>query len=185
MEKENILKWKLSDKSIFYKNILAFFICLNGIPALFDSNYVSTIKFDDSINLKGKTTGNNRFKRLELIEQMKVEFPNVKNAVKILIQQLVISCYVSVEDQNDKSPEFEFFRHLRNGCAHGNKFNFRNHKDKKTNKVIYDEPSRPAKWNGLEINQTLHGSKVIFDFIAGGDVLKLLIDMSKKIENFK
>lgn len=184
MKKENILKWKLSDKSVFYKNILAFFTCLNGIPALFNENYISTIKHDDSVNLKGTTTGNNQFKRLELIKQMNVEFSNITNAVMILIQQLVVSCYASVENQNDKSPEFEFFRHIRNGCAHDNKFNFRKHKNKRTNKVIYDEPSRSAKWNGLEITQTLENSKVIFNFIAGGDVLQLLNDISAKIENF-
>lgn len=178
-----MLKWQLSDKSIFYDNLLAFFTSLNGIPALFDVGYVSTIKKDHSINLKGITTGENHFKRLELIEQMKARFSNVSDAVKILTQQLVISCYATVEDKNDKSPEFDFFRHLRNGCAHNNNFNFRKHKDKKTGNVVYDEPARPAKWNGLEITQAQQGKKVIFAFIAPGDILQLLNDMSKKIED--
>ncbi len=156
-----MLKWQLSDKSIFYNNILAFFTALNEIPALFDPKYVTTIKTNDSINLEGKTTGKNHFKRLELIEQMKAKFGSVKEAVKILGQQLVISCYVSVEDKNDKSPEFEFFRHLRNGCAHGNKFNF---KDKKTGRII--PLKNEAKWESFKIDTSLQDKEVIFAFIA-------------------
>ena len=177
------LKWRLSDKSVFYDNVLAYFTSLNGIPALYDNEYVSTIKNNHSINLEGKTTGkNNHFNRLALIEQMKSKFSSVQDAVRILSQQLVISCYASVEDENNKSPEFEFFRHLRNGCAHGNKFKFISYKDKKSHKIV-NEPSRLAKWNGLEITRSLEKTEIIFAFLAPGDILKLLKDISEKIEN--
>jgi hypothetical protein len=38
---------------------------------------------------------------------------------------LAVTAYAAVEDRNDRSPEFEFFRHIRNASAHGNRFNFR------------------------------------------------------------
>src|SRR5437879_11164170 len=46
-------------------------------------------------------------------------------AVTQLCRMLLISTYEIAEHHNDKSPEFEVFRHLRNAAAHGNRFTFR------------------------------------------------------------
>lgn len=64
----------------------------------------------------------------------------------------------------NKTPEFEFFRHVRNAVSHGNRFTFQP-----------SEPSRPASFNGRVINKDLEGHDfVLFTFIGIGDVLELL-----------
>lgn len=62
----------------------------------------------------------------------------------------------------DKTPELEFFRHLRNGISHGNKFSFKN-----------DEPTRLAKFKGFEITKVIQGKTVLFEFISTGDLFDL------------
>lgn len=81
----------------------------------------------------------------------------------------------------DKRPDLEFLRHLRNGIAHGNRFNLR-----------HNEPRRPAHFTGaagllpdgvtsvpsgttFEITPALNGQPVLFDFIGPGDVCDLLL----------
>jgi hypothetical protein len=78
-----------------------------------------------------------------------------------------------------EKPVFEFFRHIRNGCFHGNSFHFKR-----------DEPRNPAQWRGLEITKA-DQSKRIFRadlsekeyFLNWGDPLVLLHDVSQLISN--
>lgn len=62
----------------------------------------------------------------------------------------------------DKTPELEFFRHLRNGISHGNFFN-----------LLNGEPRRPAAFKLFEINAKHHGQNVLFEFISTGDLFDL------------
>ena len=172
-----MIKWRINNKSIFFENISAFLIALNGLPALFNKNYVSSIEPNDGINLEGIGSSKNMFNRLELIKLMNTNLKTIPKITLILSQQLVISCYEIVKDKNDGSPEFEFFRHLRNGCAHNNKFNFAT--SKKANKLT-KVPSKPAKWRNFKITRSLNGKKVIFGFIAPGDILEFLCEMSER-----
>ncbi|MEK7496792.1 MAG: hypothetical protein AAB657_02700 [Patescibacteria group bacterium] len=79
-------------------------------------------------------------------------------------------------------PVVEFFRHLRHGCAHGNKFFFKTYKDKKTGKVI-EEPTKMAKFKNMEITRDLMGKpeNVFFDFFSAGDIPYLIEDISKEL----
>lgn len=63
----------------------------------------------------------------------------------------------------DKTPELEFFRHIRNALGHGNKFN-----------CLGNEPVRPAAFRGRSLSRALNGKPVFFDFIGSGDALDLL-----------
>lgn len=80
-------------------------------------------------------------------------------------------------------PVVEFFRHIRNGCAHGNKFFFKTYKDKKTGKEI-KEPTKTAKFRDLEITRKLmeDNKNVFFDFLSAGDLPYLIEDISKELE---
>ena len=62
----------------------------------------------------------------------------------------------------DKSPELEFFRHLRNGVSHGNRFHFDN-----------GEPRRPARFRTFEVTAELEGQSVLFAYIMPGDLFDL------------
>ena len=73
-----------------------------------------------------------------------------------------------------EKPVLEFFRHIRNGCFHGNSFHFTG-----------NEPRNPAQWRGLEITKASQGKRIFRTdlseneyFLNWGDSLLLLHDVS-------
>lgn len=79
----------------------------------------------------------------------------------------------------------QFFRHIRNGCAHGNNFFLKTYKDKKTGKEIR-EPIKMAKFRNLQITRKLmeDNKNVFFDFFSAGDIPYLIEDISKELADF-
>jgi hypothetical protein len=64
----------------------------------------------------------------------------------------------------NRSPEFQFFRHLRNAISHGNRFYFKK-----------GEPRYHSQFKSLVLNPALQGTQqVLFDFIKPGDVIDLV-----------
>lgn len=90
-------------------------------------------------------------------------------------------CYSILEEHkfvpDHSSSILEFYRHIRNGCFHGNKFHF------------YDwEPTHKAEWQGLVITKGLQNKRIFRNslkekryFLNWGDSLLLLHDVSKRI----
>ena len=64
-------------------------------------------------------------------------------------------------------PLLEFARHLRNACAHGNRWHFKG-----------TEPSRPASLRRRTLDASLHGSQAIPDWLGPGDYLDYLDDLA-------
>jgi hypothetical protein len=88
------------------------------------------------------------------------------------------SAVISVHDEikrrdlEDKEPDMEFLRHVRNACGHGNRFTFRG-----------DEPRRPAAVRELAITRDLDGfSPVLFDFLTIGDAVLLLDSVTRRLD---
>jgi len=71
-------------------------------------------------------------------------------------------------DPKKYSKEFEFFRHVRNACSHGNKFNVNR------SKRLWDNPQYKAEWNGIKIDLSLDGKECFFSFLTLGDAMQLL-----------
>ena len=76
-----------------------------------------------------------------------------------------------------EKPVLEFFRHIRNGCFHGNSFHFKG-----------DEPRNAAQWRELEITKASQGKRIFRTdlsekdyFLNWGDPLLLLHDVSQLI----
>ena len=99
------------------------------------------------------------------------------SAVKSLCCMLLNSAYEVAKPHNNRSPEFEFFRHLRNAASHRNTFNFSSH-----------EPARPASWDGLTIDHTakgsinpLFGKECVGTTVSAADVIALLHDIEKRL----
>ena len=76
-------------------------------------------------------------------------------------------------------PVLEFFRHIRNGCFHGNAFHFKR-----------GEPRNLAQWRGMEITQANQGKRIFRTdlseneyFLNWGDPLVLLHDVSQLISS--
>ncbi len=64
-------------------------------------------------------------------------------------------------------PLLQFARHLRNACAHGNRWHFRP-----------GEPKHPAALRGRQLDTSLHGSNALFDWVGPGDYLDFLEDLA-------
>ena len=83
----------------------------------------------------------------------------------------------------DRAPELELVRHLRNGVAHGNRFNILYPGELKEfpahNRDVW--PKRP-KSAIFEITPALNGQRVLFDFLDAGDVLELLFSVGSYLK---
>ncbi len=96
-----------------------------------------------------------------------------------ICMMLANTAYEVVKGRNDKSPEFELFRHIRNASSHGNRFYFEG-----------KEPRRPATWRGATINHEQKGGEnplqgqLCFggeEFFGMADLLRLLWDIEQKL----
>jgi hypothetical protein len=101
--------------------------------------------------------------------------PDLKNVITSFCMMLMISAYESNKNKFDKSPLYEFFRHIRNASAHNNRFFFLSH-----------EPKRPAKWRNLYIDDKkkgkdnpLFGKDCFFNFLGPADSILLLNEVEK------
>ena len=86
----------------------------------------------------------------------------------------VISVHDEIKRRNldDKEPDMEFLRHVRNACGHGNRFTFKG-----------DEPRRPAVLRELAITRAHDGvSPVLFDFLTIGDAVMLLDSVARRLD---
>jgi hypothetical protein len=88
------------------------------------------------------------------------------------------SAVISVHDEirrralEDKEPDMEFLRHVRNACGHGNRFSLRG-----------GEPRKPAVLRELEIKAESNGfGPVLFDFITLGDAVLLLDTVTRRLD---
>ena len=80
----------------------------------------------------------------------------------------------------DRAPELEFVRHLRNGVAHGNRFDIR-HPD-----ALLRRPAHTFWMHGLnalhpeffEITAQLNGEPVLFDFIGPLSLARVFVGVS-------
>jgi len=90
---------------------------------------------------------------------------------------ILLSDRLAAEGYYDRAPVLEMVRHLRNGVAHGNRFNLRNPSELQ----VWPAHMRDAACRSSEsfqITPELDGSTVFFDFMGPGDVLDLLISVS-------
>ncbi|MFH1706144.1 MAG: hypothetical protein ABH867_04540 [Patescibacteria group bacterium] len=67
---------------------------------------------------------------------------------------------------------FRFTKHIRNGAAHNNKFNFGR----------LNPLEKPAKWKNKNIDNSLNGKTVIPDFINPTELIFLMSDISSLIK---
>lgn len=84
----------------------------------------------------------------------------------------------------DHQPEFELVYHLRNGVAHGNKFNIT-----AAGKKRLQSHSAHLRWfDNLErfkILSALNGKKVLFDFVGPGDVADILTLTAERLKDLE
>lgn len=74
----------------------------------------------------------------------------------------------------DRNPTLELVRHLRNGLAHGNRFEIRGGGLERFPARNRDAPVRSYLGTVFEITSGIAGQPVLFEFMLPGDVLDLL-----------
>ena len=131
------------------------------------SYVVKNQKQDLCIPTKGIITG---FKKegLTNVQSLKQGFFHVNSM--FLISMWAILTGTSNFKNISKEPEIQFFRHVRNGCAHGNRFNF--------NQLSYS-----AHWRDKAIMAGNKGKPVFPDVLKDGDPMLLLFDINNKYFN--
>jgi len=80
---------------------------------------------------------------------------------------------LAVYNYFDKAPVLVFFRHIRNGVAHGNRMNVRPDRDKKGREKEWKE----VKWGNFEIKPYMEAAAV-GGLLRRGDALALLDDVA-------
>ena len=174
MTQEN---FSFNKNSPFYDLVGSFTTALMGFKAFSAPNNPMGWVENDVLSLEGKVSeplALDFHKQYMLVQNGHL---NQKAHFSSLCCMLVNTAYETVKDKNDQTPEFEFFRHIRNASSHSNRFFF-------TNK----EPKRPVAWRGITIDDlakgktnTLFGKVCFFDFLAAPDALLLLSDIDSKI----
>ncbi len=83
----------------------------------------------------------------------------------------------------DHAPALELVYHLRNGIAHGNRFNLTATGLERLNQ--YPAHNREAWFKKMtfEIAPALNGQMVLFDFMGAGDVLDLLSSVGGQLKD--
>jgi hypothetical protein len=106
--------------------------------------------------------------------ELAAELPRVWLAGSLL----AVGDALSRRDYFDRAPELELMRHLRNGIAHGNRFDIRGPEKLKKfpahNRLAWIKSDKKTVF---EIIPALDGQPVLFDYLGPGDVLDILISV--------
>jgi hypothetical protein len=78
----------------------------------------------------------------------------------------------------DHAPELELVRHLRNGIAHGNRFNILKPGSAQLTKWPAHNRLANVKSSQFEVTPALNGQEVLWAFMERGDVLNLIQTVS-------
>jgi hypothetical protein len=163
----------------FYDMVTTFMVAIAGSYSIFDKSNKMNWSKDQYMAVEGILVKGRHFIPYDMYELAQNKKITSAKYLKSCCCMLANLAYVAVEDKNDKSPEFEFFRHIRNAASHGNKFNFLNW-----------EPASPACWRGATIDHNLkgksnplHGKECFGTFIGIADMIDLLADIEKQIKH--
>jgi hypothetical protein len=166
-----------------YDDILDVYrICHLGIGALHINNiqqHFLSLPPDSTMALTSSFPGEDaNFTIIDVIQQIQSDQKKspqtlTRNAFITLTRVFVIYSFdvfkeSGLYDKYKTEPMVQFFRHIRNGCAHNNKFYFQG----KTQLEF------PAEWRGKKVDILLEGSDVIESFFKEGDFIILLDDLS-------
>lgn len=175
MQRQSFIEFKQGGP--FYDLVGAFLIALSSSPAIFNEDNPMGLTSEQYVTINGVVGEGKHLFPLDVFQQVRQGRLAMPVFLGTMCMMLTNAAYESVKDRNDHSPEFEFFRHLRNASSHGNRFAF-----------FPAEPKRPALWRGIGIDHTLKGSSnpldqaVCFGPLFGpADLIDLLTDIEKNL----
>jgi hypothetical protein len=109
--------------------------------------------------------------------QMARKDKNVKQLLEMVWFQ---GAFLTLGDRFDQAryldhlPEYELVYHLRNGIAHGNKFNFKKPGLERLEKYGAHNRNIEGEHRLLDIQPNLQGLPVLFDFASSSELLSLI-----------
>jgi hypothetical protein len=161
----------------FFDMVGSFLIAVAGSPSIINKDNPMRLEEGQYISLPGILTVGRHIRPHEVHEQVVKGHISQGRFLRACCMMLANTAYEAVKDKNDYSPEFEFFRHIRNASSHENRFAF-----------APKEPSRPVSWRGAKIDDghkgtsnPLHGTECFGRFIGASDLIDLLADIERKI----
>ncbi len=161
----------------FYEMVGTFLAILSASPAIFSTGNPMGFKKDHYISLQGVQVSDKHWYPIEVYEQAQNGHMTQAFYIGHTCMMLANLAYESVKSLNDHSPEFEFFRHVRNAASHRNLFTF-----------TQNEPRCPVAWRGIAIDHNkkgtsnpLHGTHCFGPVLGPADIIDLLADIEQKI----
>lgn len=161
----------------FYEMVMSFMTSLSTVSLILNNDNLINLKEKDYVSFEGRWVKDRHFFPHDVINNIqagKFTFPVYINSCCCMLAN---TAYEAVKDKNDKSPEFEYFRHIRNASSHQNMFIFFNH-----------EPSKPAHWKKSEIahnlkgnRNPLYGTACFGTFMGVSDIIDLLKEIEEKL----
>lgn len=94
---------------------------------------------------------------------------------------VVLGDRLAAEDYFDRAPVLELLRHLRNAAGHGNRFDIRS-PEALAEWPAHNRDAHARSRRTFEISPDLDGERFLFEFMAAGDVLDVLISVGSYLE---
>ncbi|WP_334187103.1 hypothetical protein [Noviherbaspirillum sp.] len=159
----------------FYDMVTSFMVSLAACPAIFNKQNPMGLTEEHYIVVAGGILESRHFRPYDVYQLAQNGQISSETYLKACCGMLANTAYESVKNKNDHSPEFEFFRHVRNAASHQNKFHF-----------AIREPLRPATWHSAAIDHSkkgtlnpLHGTECFGGLVGMSDLIDLLADIEK------
>ena len=140
--------FELLPDSPFYESVTCVCAAMASVESILRADNPLGYKMGDKIRLDGRVQPGVFVYPFRVRGQFQCGHVPPRRIQIELMRIMLLGCYEEVRDRGYHSPIFEFFRHIRNGCSHNNKFYFKN-----------DEPRRPAEWRTLRIDDQLKGGR--------------------------
>lgn len=161
----------------FFDMVGTFMVAVSACPAIFSAENRMNIDRSQYVAMTGVHVSGKHLFPIEVFEQAQAGHITLPHFVGNCCMMLANMAYESVKDKNDHSPEFEFFRHVRNASSHRNLFTF-----------SQKEPSRPAAWRTAILDHTkkgcsnpLQGTHCFGPVLGPADLVDLLTDIEARI----
>src|SRR5437762_937584 len=98
----------------FYDMVASFLVSLFACPAMFDPRNPLKLSPDGYMPLKGLATKDMHIRPFQIWKDVQKGYISEKIYLETCSAMLSNTAYESVKSLRNRSPEFEFFRHVRN-----------------------------------------------------------------------
>jgi hypothetical protein len=161
----------------FYNMVANFMVAMSAFPAIFNAGNPMNYQSGQSITISGVQVETKHLFPIEVYEQAQAGHTTQAFFIGHTCMMVANLADETVKDLNDKSPEFGFFRHVRNAASHKNQFSFG-----------AKEPSRPAAWRGAVLDHMKHGqanplqgTQCFGPVLGPADLVQLLADIEARL----